>query len=122
MKKNVTIGGIVLVAVGIAMGVTNPNPQAYINYMSEKLLTEGEKVFCQKTEACQENSSGIVKNALAIVRGKVARPLIQTVIEESTTRQNFLLFSLYNTEVPDVGSIKTLGILNQFFIYSKSSQ
>lgn len=121
MKGNLIIGGIILAAIGIGMGVTNPKPEAYTEYMSEKLLAQGENFLCKETKACNQNAPVILQSAVTLFKGKIARPAIERVIEQSTTHQNLLLFSLYNTEVPDVGSIKTIGIFNHFFTYSKSS-
>ncbi|WP_013322980.1 DUF4359 domain-containing protein [Gloeothece verrucosa] len=119
MKGNLIIGGIVLAVVGIVMGVTNPKPSAYKEYISEKLLLEGEKALCKQTEVCHDQSTPAILNPLIKrVKDKIAKPAIEKVIEETTTRQNLIFFSIYTTEISDIETIKTLGAFNYFLTYS----
>lgn len=121
MKRNLIIGGIIITAVGITMGVTNPKPEAYTEYISEKILAQGEKALCEKTEICNKNNpSTLIKDTVNIFKGQVAKPVIEKVVEKTTNHQNLFFFSLYTTEISDVGAIKTIGAFNHFFTYSKS--
>ncbi|MGK7932630.1 MAG: DUF4359 domain-containing protein [Microcystaceae cyanobacterium] len=101
-----------LAALGIIMGVTNPKPDAYTQYASKRLVTQGEKMICEKTNLCQAGKTPtFVTN--------MAKKTLGPIIGQSTKRQNLLLFSIYSTEIPNMGAYKTLGAFGTFFTYAE---
>ena len=105
--------GIPAAAIAIAMVVTNPKSEAYNNYASDHMVAKGEKVLCDQLGLCQEGKTpGLVKT--------LARTSLNPVLNSATKRQNLLFLSLYTTEVPGVGTLKSVGAFNNFFTYSES--
>lgn len=106
----------------IILLVTNPGIGKYETYASQQLITYFKNDVCpQITEFDRiETACGILIDT--------ARPQIKIASIENTRQQNFLLFSLYQTNfalppiIPEYNFI-TLGIADRFFTYqSESSQ
>ncbi len=108
-------GAIALAGVATLMGATNPAPNTYTEYASERLLDKAGKVACEKVSICDtpENMPVIAKN---MIKNQILKP----AIEASTKQQNLGVFSVYTTEVPGVATIKTLGAFGHFFTFSES--
>ena len=105
--------GIPAFVIAIAMVVTNPKPEAYNSYASDRMVAKGEKVVCGQLGVCEEGKTpGLVKT--------IARTTLNPVLTSSTQRQNLLFLSLYTTEVPGVGTMKSIGAFNNFFTFSES--
>jgi uncharacterized protein YceK len=110
--------GIVLVGLGVTMGLTNPKPKAYENYASQSLD------LYLKDNLCPQFTGGLNKILQSQCHSLVdtARPHLTQIIAQKTTRQNFLLFSIYETNLsipsalPDY-HVKTLGVFEQFYTY-----
>jgi hypothetical protein len=110
------MGGIAVAGIGVVLALTNPSPITYHRYAAKTVslfvmrdLCEGRSqppkiLEAYTTEGCQAIAS----------QGENA---ILSFIENNTDYQNFILFSLYTTELP-VRSLRVLGIFNKFFIVS----
>jgi hypothetical protein len=110
------MGGIAVAGVGVVLALTNPSPITYHRYAAKTLSLFVMRDLCEgrsqtpkilesyTTEGCQAIAS----------QGESA---ILSFIENNTDYQNFILFSLYTTELP-VRSLRVLGIFNKFFIVS----
>lgn len=111
-----SIGGVVVVGLGVAMAIANPSPEAYQEYAA-KQVTESLNNTCEKVPV------PVAKNqCLSLVES--AQPKIGEIISQNTERQNFILFSIYKTEfalpfVPFLPSyqFETVGALQNFYIY-----
>lgn len=113
--------GAAVTILGIVMGVTNPSSEAYNKYASEKLLNQGEKALCDQTEICtRDSTSGLIQGALNTVKGRVAQPALERAIAKTTERKNLIFLSIYTTDIPGLGKMKTVGVLGNFFTYGKS--
>lgn len=108
MKGNWVKGGLAVSAIAIVMGVTNPKQESYLNYASDKLTESAGESICQQTGYCQLADPPIfIKNTI-----------IKPVIHSATKRQNFIVFSIYTTEFTGIKTLKTIGILGNFYTYS----
>ena len=116
--KTKSIAGIMLIGLGAIAFLTNPQEQSYQRYADATLKDRlKEKVCAQVTEelgAWLESQCHTVVNA--------SSPYLAQVVSQQTTRKNFLLFSIYQadlplpTPLPDY-HIETLGILGNFYTY-----
>lgn len=90
MKKIYPISGI-LVAMIVMMIFLNPGQDKYVSWVGDRLKEE----------------KGIL---LSIGIDYVAKPIIST----STTKKDFIVFSVYHTHIVSDKEMITLGIFNQF--------
>jgi hypothetical protein len=122
--KLARLGGVV---VGIVLGgiagillTTNPNRLDYEQYASRTLTTYVKDNVCAQAQADIE--------VQALLRGyckmlvDTGHPFLQEAIATNTTRKNFLIFSVYQTELlfpPPLPSyhFSTVGFLNKLYIY-----
>ena len=122
--KLVRSGGMVLgVVLGGIAGIlltTNPNRQDYEQYASQRLTSYLKDHVCARAQASIE--------VQALLRGyckmlvDTGHPFLQEAITTNTTRRNFLIFSVYQTELlfpPPLPSYQfsTVGFLNKLYIY-----
>jgi hypothetical protein len=105
--------GIPAAAIAVLMGVTNPKPESYNSYVSQRMISKGENVVCEQLGACEKGKTPVlIKN--------VAMTTMKPLIASATKRQNLLLLSLYTTEVPGIGTMKSIGAFGNFFTYSET--
>lgn len=123
------MGGITLVVLGTVLGLTNPNQEAYEQYAVEQLS------IYLKDEVCKQAPTklGFLRLDSEIVQRQcrslvdTGRPQIQGIISETTERQNWLLFSIYRTDL-DINSLlpayefETLGVFQKFYTYQAKQQ
>lgn len=110
MRGNLVKGGVALTVLAIIMGVTNPKQESYNDYASSKLIKKAEKGLCQQFGYCDSGEPPIfVKNTI-----------IKPAINAATQRQNLVLFSLYTTNFPGLGTYKSFGAFGNFITYSGS--
>ena len=94
--------------------ITNPGQRSYEQYASEKLNIH------LKQNVCPEMTKKLRNPCLILV--DFARPQLNSVIAHQTQRKNFLLFSIYQTDLsipsalPDY-HFETLGIFDKFYTY-----
>ncbi|PSO48704.1 MAG: hypothetical protein BRC33_08765 [Cyanobacteria bacterium SW_9_44_58] len=117
------ISGIAVIAVGTAMAAANPRRDAYQSYAAEKMSTYLKQEVCPDAP---KNFGGVLREQCNqfVDRGK--QPMKQW-IAESTERYNYILFSIYKTELSLMTGLpsyqfKTLGIFQNFWIYEKKKQ
>lgn len=101
------------------MAATNPSEPAYQDYAVQRLSTY------LKTDVCAKSSGLLEKILRRNCPGLVdsGRPAIQKIITQGTQRQNFIFFSIYQTDLaisPLVPSyhFATVGVLQNFYTYS----
>lgn len=117
----VTSAGIIIGVLGAGLAMTNPGRGAYENYAVEQLTLYLNENLCQElpeqlrqfSQQCQSLGDTLLETA---------RPQLRQLLDSNTDRENYLLFSIYRTELalpPMVAGyeFETLGILNQFYIY-----
>lgn len=111
--------GVIVAGLGAVLAATNPDRETYQRYAGDR-LTE----YLQ-TEACRQagNFESLCEDFV-----EDSQPQLERIIARSTDRQNFLLFSIYRTDlsvplpgIPEVKS-QSLGILNQLHTYELTTQ
>lgn len=100
-------------AIAILMGATNPEPEAYSTYVANRVMSKGEKVACSQFKIC---GGGKIPKPIEAA----ARIAIKPAVDAATTRRNLVFLSFYRTEIPGVGTMKTIGALGRFFTYSET--
>ncbi|WP_449417159.1 DUF4359 domain-containing protein [Phormidium nigroviride] len=113
-SHNLGKGAIVLAIVAVVMGFTNPPREEYLSYASGAMATELQKSMCKESRVPEflgsfaETLVGACKSVLTSERGT-----IELLIDNSTHRQNLIIFSIYTTEV--VGKkYHTIGAFGNF--------
>ena len=111
-------GAIALVIIASVMGCTNPPREEYLSYASGTMATELQKSVCKESRVPKflgdfaQTLVGACKSVLTSERNTIER-----LIDNSTHRQNLIIFSIYTTEV--VGQkYHTIGAFGNFLTIS----
>ncbi|NJN91083.1 MAG: DUF4359 domain-containing protein [Leptolyngbyaceae cyanobacterium SL_5_14] len=125
--KGITIGasvvGLVLVGVGTAMALTNPEQSAYDDYATDELTRYLEENACSKAPSFLGNT--LQTQCVELLQDN--QDEIKELISESTQRQNFLILSVYKTNL-SVSSLlpayefETVGVFRDFYTYKARQQ
>ncbi len=113
-KINRKICQLGLILTGSILVITNPGQGNYEEYASKQL-----NIYL-KESVCPEIAKQLRNPCLILV--DLARPQLNSAIANQTQRQNFLLFSIYQTDLsipsalPDY-HFETLGIFDKFYTY-----
>lgn len=112
-----------LAALGVTMAKTNPNQLEYEEYAVQRLTKYLKTDVCKKTTNIIENL--IHFNCEKLVDS--ANPQMQEIIARTTERQNYIIFSIYRTDlkinswVPSY-RFETVGAFEQFYTYTAEEQ
>ena len=112
------IGGVALAGLGAAMALTNPSQDTYQEYAVEQLTTYLKDEACTQAPKAFE---GFLRRQCKVLVD-TARPQLQQIISQTTERQNFILFSVYRTDL-NIGPFvpayhfETIGVFHKFYIY-----
>ncbi len=116
-------GAAALIAVGVAMAVTNPSRAEYEEYATQRLSQYLKEQGCSKTPKLLDN---LIKfNCTKLIDS--ASPQIKQVVKASTEKQDFLLFSVYRTNL-QINSLipsykfETVGAFDNFFTYKAQKE
>lgn len=123
---SILISSTVVVGVASAMAITNPSREAYKSYAADKMQAY------LKTEVCPSEVPEMLISACKSAIDIGEKPM-QKLIEQSTERHNYLLFSIYETNLSLGGNLpiptnlpsyefRTLGIFQNFWIYQSQEQ
>lgn len=119
---NVGKVAIVLMLLAAGMGFTNPARDKYLTYASGTLEKELENTVCKDSRVPKALSGvtdtliGSCKNLLTSQRGT-----IESLLDNTTQRQNFGVASIYTTEVGGK-SYQTVGVFGNFVTLPPSSE
>jgi len=111
-------GTVGLAVLGILMAITNPSQPKYEQYAALKLTEYLKENVCVKTPSILENLVNLNCNKLV----DNANPQIKELIAATTKRHNYIIFSVYRTDlelnpwVPGY-TFETMGAFNNFYIY-----
>ncbi len=118
MRVKAFISIVGLGALAAVLIATNPGQEQYNTFAAETLQSEARAAFCQADEL--DSWLGDLGQALgnicetAIEKGTlIGEDDLKSFIEENTQRQNFLVCSLYTTQIPAV-RVRILAIFNRF--------
>jgi hypothetical protein len=108
-----------LAGLGVAMATTNPSPADYEEYATQRLTEYLKQDVCAKTTNFLEN---IIKSQCEnfVVQ---AKPQMREIISRSTQQQNFVIFSIYRTDLKlssliPIYKFETVGAFNNFYTYT----
>ncbi|MDB9448984.1 DUF4359 domain-containing protein [Dolichospermum circinale] len=115
----ICVGAASVTVLGAIMAKTNPNQGEYEQYAVQKVTTYLEADVCHKTPSFLEKL--IKVNCQELLQS--ATPHIKELITTTTNRQDYIIFSIYRTEIKLDSWIpgykfETVGALNQFYTYN----
>lgn len=127
------VAGVALAGVGVVLAVTNPSQAAYEAYATQKLTAYIHDELCNK----KVKESEVKRVCKSLLNSNQSE--LREAISNSTQQQNFILFSIYRTDLsvesflPSfLGSFlsslvpsyhfETLGVLQQFHVYQAQRQ
>lgn len=112
-----------LAALGVTMANTNPSQVEYEEYAVQRLTEYLKTDVCKKT-------TNLIENLIRFNCDKLvdsANPQIQEIIVRTTERQNYIIFSIYRTDLT-INSwlpsykFETVGGFDQFYTYTAEEQ
>lgn len=114
-------GVIVLAILGAIMGGTNPPREEYVHYASGKVADLAKSEMCKESDITNY-LGGFGQDLLKTCETGFDLPqsVIKAVINNSTRRQNFVIFSIYTTRVLDY-EYQTIGAFGNFLTFGKKS-
>ncbi|MFM2060355.1 MAG: hypothetical protein RLZZ507_25 [Cyanobacteriota bacterium] len=118
-----SVGAAGIAVLGVTMTMTNPQQPKYEEYAVEKLTTYLKTDFCQKTPNFLQNLIQFNCNHLV----DSANPQIRDIIAATTKRQNYIVFSVYTTDLKIDNLIpgykfETVGAFDNFYTYKSQKQ
>lgn len=104
-----------------ALAATNPSEEAYLAYASSRLPARAEEA-CDKIGPGVDIQLFILKvpagsmcKSIISGSGKLLNPFSKRYIDSRTEDpMNFVLFSIYTTDLPGIRPFRTVGIGHQF--------
>ncbi|WP_267382792.1 DUF4359 domain-containing protein [Cyanobacterium sp. uoEpiScrs1] len=112
------VGGVALAGLGVLMIVTNPGQNDYEHYATDTLTEYLKQEVC--LQAPQQLGDFLRSYCKTLV--DTGRPQIEQIIAKETIRRNYLLFSVYETQlslpfpIPSY-EFGTIGALQKFYTY-----
>ncbi|MFN6535378.1 MAG: DUF4359 domain-containing protein [Nostoc sp. EkiNYC01] len=112
-----------IAALGVTMAKTNPSQVAYEEYAVQRLASYLKTDVCKKT-------TNFIENLIRFNCDKLvdqANPQMQEIINRTTERQNYIIFSVYRTDLKINSWIpsyrfETVGAFDQFYTYTAQEQ
>jgi hypothetical protein len=107
MKLQVILIGAAVV-VG-AMAISNPSKERYVDYATEYFAESGKNSLCSSDMplAAQQSCKFVMSQGKGVIK---------PYIENSTKQQNFVLFSIYATDMPNK-KLNTIAAFGNFFMF-----
>lgn len=97
------------------MAVTNPNQAAYDRFAAQTMADYLAKEVCQSSLEVPEIFDNVLKEG-CVSLAKSRQSSIQQFVSNHTQRRDFIFLSFYSTDLL-MYQVKTIGILQNFFIY-----
>lgn len=119
LKIGLGVGCAILAGFGAALALTNPAPKDYERFASTELNLYLKENFCKQAS---EDLGNFAKRLCPSVVDTI-RPQLQQIVKRNTKRQNFILFSIYSTDLSLPSPLpgyyfETLGAFNNFYTYN----
>ena len=116
--RNTSIAVIMLLGLGAIAAFTNPGEQGYKRYTSTILKERLEDEVCP--EIAKDLGPWLEGQCYILVN--TTSPYLAEAIAQQTKRQNFVIFSIYQADLPLPSplpsyQIATIGILGKFYTY-----
>lgn len=115
----ICVGAASIGIIGTILTKTNPNQTEYEQYALDKMTTYLKTDVCNKTPSFLEKL--IKVNCEEMLQSAI--PNLKELITATTNRQDYLIFSIYRTEIKLDSVIpgykfETVGALNQFYTFN----
>ncbi|MDX1977231.1 MAG: DUF4359 domain-containing protein [Pseudanabaenaceae cyanobacterium bins.68] len=110
---NVKIPLIVIGSIAIALVVTNPDQEAFLNHGSQTMAEE------IKDNICAESGLGNLVKDICESAVEQQKGSIRVYLNNFTRRQNFIVGSVYTTELPKNNYI-AIGALGNFISFKQT--
>ncbi|MGM3305482.1 DUF4359 domain-containing protein [Anabaena sp. WFMT] len=113
-----SVGAAGIAVLGVTMAKTNPQQAEYEEYAVQRLTTYLKTDVCKKTPNFLQNL--IQFNCDKLIES--VNPQMRDIIASTTKRQNYIVFSVYSTELkldnllPNY-KFETVGALDNFYTY-----
>ena len=104
-------GGLLCIASAILV-YTNPSSQRYEEFATEELVNYAKENICIANSNSLEEA---IKSQVCSLMVDTGRNKIPLVIGETTEKRNYVLFSLYETDLY-LYQFQTIGIFNEFYV------
>jgi Domain of unknown function (DUF4359) len=117
LSVTLTLGGSLFLIVSILLFFTNPSQKKYEEFAAEQLIKYAKENVCI---AKSDNIQEAVKSQVCVLIIETGKNQVPKLIEKTTQKRNYLLFSVYETNLY-VYNFETIGILNQFFVIGFNS-
>jgi uncharacterized protein YceK len=119
-RFRVVVLGTVLAGVSAVMLTANPDRKAYEQYAARELTTYLKAGVCDRAQA-QLDLQALLRGYCKMLVD-TGRPFLQEAIASGTTRKNFLIFSIYQTELSFATPLpsyqfSTIAVLKTFYLY-----
>ncbi len=110
MKLQIILTGAAIALV--AMVVTNPSQDKYIDFAAEEFAKTGQNSICTSNlPAAAQQQCEFAVNLLS----SQGKPLIKKYVQGTTQQQNFFLFSVYTTDAPN-RKLTTIAAFSNFYM------
>ena len=106
-----TFGGGLFLIMSVILGLTNPSVREYEDYASKELVIYAKENICQANSDTLEE---MLKSKVCNLMVNTGRSQLPKIIAETTQRRNYILFSIYETDI-FVYEFQTIGIFNKFY-------
>jgi hypothetical protein len=118
-----SVGAVGIAVLGVTMAQTNPQQAEYEEYAVQKLTMYLKTDFCKKTPNFLQNL--IQFNCDQLIES--VNPQMRDVIATTTKRQNYVVFSVYTTDLKIDNLIpgykfETIGAFDNFYTYKAEQQ
>ena len=106
------IGGVAFLSLGSLLVLTNPGQEQYEDFATQQLVLYLKENICQQTSP---ELGEAIKSQMCHLMVDTGKKQIPKLIAQTSQRHNYLLFSMYQTELY-LYSFDTIGIFNHFYI------
>ncbi len=116
--KNLSIGGIIIIGISAIAFLTNPGEKRYQKYANSTLKNQLNDQVCTQVG----EDLGVWLEGQCHILVNSASPYLAQIVQQQTKRQNFLLFSIYQADLPLPPPLPnyhlgTIGVLGNFYTY-----
>lgn len=107
-----TISGILFLALGIILMLTNPSQKRYEEFATKQLILYLKENVCNKKSA---DLAEALKSQMCNLMVDTGQKQLPQVIGKTTQRHNYLFLSIYETNLY-IYNFETIGIFNDFYV------
>ncbi|MBL1211172.1 DUF4359 domain-containing protein [Geminocystis sp. GBBB08] len=117
LSITLSIGGSLLLICSILLFFTNPSQKKYEEFATQQLIKYAKENVCQAKSGSIEEA---IKSQVCNLMLETGKNQLPKLIEKTTKNRNYVLFSIYETNLY-IYNFETIGFLNQFFVIGFNS-